>query len=112
MNKHIIITQAGCRKFKRQHTREMITRNNPSLYQKYFAADKETGKRTTAITLSRGRVAIGQDVWRMSNKADMCEYPYKILSKEEFFMFYTREEPTNFLSPIMEDEVETIVNAV
>jgi len=77
---------------KMQRTREMRRKSYPNLYQKFIAVDIETGKKTTAITLSRGRIAVGDDVWRMSNKADMCEYPYRIYEQAEFFMFYRKDE--------------------
>lgn len=46
--------------------------------EKYLATEKETGKVTTASLMRSGKVLVGDDVWRLSNKADCCEYPFKI----------------------------------
>lgn len=74
-------------------------------YEKFMAIEKETGKKTAAITLSRKRVAIGPDVWRMSNKADTCEYPFKVVNCFEFEYYYRKvKAPDSFLS-YEEDEV-------
>ena len=44
--------------------------------EKKIAINKFTGKITTAIIFPDGRIFIGEDVWRMSNRADFCEYRF------------------------------------
>lgn len=44
--------------------------------EKVLARHKETNAVTCATIFSNGRVAVGDDVWRMSNRCDTCEYTY------------------------------------
>ena len=99
-------------KMKMQRTRELRRNSFPGIYRKFIAEDMETGKRSTAITLSRGRIAIGDDVWRMSNRADTCDYPYKIVDACEFKMFYREVENSLDLPPFYIDEDEKEAKAV
>ena len=93
-------------KMKMQRKREMQRKSYPDLHQKFTALDIENGKRTCAITLSRGRIAVGDDVWRMSNKADMCEYSYRIYEQAEFYIFYRKEETEDaYPLPYEQDDV-------
>lgn len=46
-------------------------------YEKYVVRNLETGKISTAVIFTNGKVAIGDDVWRLSNRADMCECPFR-----------------------------------
>ncbi len=93
-------------KMKMQRTREMRRNSFPGIYRKFIAEEIETGKRTTAITLSRGRIAIGDDVWRMSNRADTCEYPYKLVDAYEFRLFYREVKSGLDLPPYYVDDEE------
>ena len=90
-----MITYTEHLRLKRHHQRQLRREKQAASgkFQKFIAINKESGKATTAITLSRGRIAIGDDVWRMSNKADICEYPYHIYDQFEFNMLYIRKEP-------------------
>ena len=80
--------------------------------QKFIVLDVYTGKQICAITLSRGRIAIGDDVWRLSNKADTCEYPFRIVDEYEFAMFYQKIETASYPLPYKEDEDAKIARAV
>lgn len=96
---------------KRLHNRSLKDKANKSMnrYHKFIALNLETGKKTPAITLSRGRIAIGDDVWRMSNRADLCEYPYKIVDRFEFNMLYKETETPKYPLPYKELDSEKIV---
>ena len=83
-------------KMRRERTRRKQFNKQNHRYEKLVVVELDTGRRTTAITLSKGRYAIGDDVWRMANKADMCEYPYKIVDNYEFVLFYKIEEQANY----------------
>lgn len=74
-------------------------------YNKFIVMNLANGKQTTAITLSKGRIAIGDDVWRMSNRSDTCEYPFKIIDQYEFNMFYKKIEPINYPLPYLEEAI-------
>lgn len=45
--------------------------------EKLLAKNKNTGKMETAIIFISGKTYVGADVWRMSNRADFCEYDFK-----------------------------------
>lgn len=45
--------------------------------EKHVVRDLETGDISTAIIFSNGKVSIGDDVWRLSNRADTCDYPFR-----------------------------------
>lgn len=45
--------------------------------EKIICIDLKNGSSTTGIIFPNGNVCIGDDVWRLSNKADCCDYPYK-----------------------------------
>lgn len=45
--------------------------------EKYVVRELETGNISTAIIFSNGKVSIGDDVWRLSNRADTCDYPFR-----------------------------------
>lgn len=45
--------------------------------EKYICTDRKNGLSTTGIIFPNGKTYIGDDVWRLSNKADCCDYPYK-----------------------------------
>ena len=78
--------------YKRKMLRDRKLREDCGYYKKFTAVNVETGKRTSAITLSRGRIAVGEDVWRMSNKYDRPEYPFRIMSQIEFSIDYRELE--------------------
>ena len=44
--------------------------------EKYLAENISTGKMETAIVFPNGKTFVGADVWRMSNRADFCEYGF------------------------------------
>lgn len=90
----------------RMQRKRQFRASSPGLYRKFYVENLETGRRTTAITLSRGRVAVGDDVWRMSNRTDMCEYPYKIVDAYEFRLFYKEVPMTMEIPVFIEDEVD------
>lgn len=46
--------------------------------QKIICTEKNTGRKTTGIVFPSGKVYIGDDVWRLSNRADCCEYPFRM----------------------------------
>lgn len=51
---------------------------------KYICTHKETGKRTCGIHfISNKRFCIGDDVWRLSQRSDFCEYPYRCFASIE-----------------------------
>ena len=61
---------------------------------KFIARDLKTRKRTCCILFNSGKVAVGDDVWRLSNSSDLCEYPYKTFKNSiAFEKFYEMEEP-------------------
>lgn len=72
----------------RMQRKRAFRSSSPGCFRKFYVEELETGRRTTAITLSRGRIAIGDDVWRLSNRSDTCEYPYKIVDAHKFKLFY------------------------
>ncbi len=74
---------------KRIHTRK----GQKAAYTKFIAVNVQNGKRTCGITLNRGRIAVGDDVWRMSNSSDMCEYPFRVMYEGEFNTFYRKDNP-------------------
>lgn len=80
--------------------------------QKFIAVDVFTEEKKCAITLSRGRIAIGDDVWRLSNKADTCEYPFRIVDEYEFALFYQKYEMSSYPLPYTEDDEEKIARAI
>lgn len=43
----------------------------------FICTDRTSMSLTTGIIFPNGRVYVGDDVWRMSNRADYCEYPFK-----------------------------------
>lgn len=45
--------------------------------EKFICVDLKSGSSTTGISFPNGKIFIGDDVWRLSNKADCCDYPYK-----------------------------------
>lgn len=45
--------------------------------QKLICVNKENGTQTCGIVFSNGVMRIGIDVWRLSNSADCCEYPFR-----------------------------------
>ncbi len=45
--------------------------------QKLICTDRKTGQKTTCIVFPNGKVYVGDDVWRLSNRADCCEYPFR-----------------------------------
>lgn len=45
--------------------------------EKFVCTDLKNGTSTTGISFPNGKTFIGDDVWRLSNKADCCDYPYK-----------------------------------
>lgn len=100
MIKRVNYVDNGKHTYRRFNKR--VTEHN-HIYDKFIAIDVETGKKTTAITLSRGRIAIGDDVWRMSNKADICDYPFRIVDQYEFDLFYKRVEAPTYPSFYQED---------
>lgn len=90
-------------KSRMQRKREFRA-SSPGIYKKFYVEELETGKRTCGITLTRGRVAIGDDVWRMSNRSDTCEYPFKLVTDLEFKLFY--KEVTIMEIPVMTEDEE------
>ena len=93
---------------KRTHKERRGINKNEAIHQKFIVVDTQTGKRTTGITLSKGRIAIGDDVWRISNRADMCEYPFKIVDNYEFQLFYKKENAPYSFKNYMTDERNAI----
>ena len=76
--------------------------------EKYTATNIETGNRTCAILyINSGRVKIGDDVWRLSNPADCCDYPVLVYpSLEVAKRYYNLEEaPHSYLFNQEEKEV-------
>ena len=102
-----MITKAYHYKQKTLYNRRKQRQNDEQMhrYNKFFVVNLGTGRQTTAITLSRGRIAIGDDVWRMSNKFDTCEYPYKIVNSSELDMFYKKISPANYPLPYYEEVI-------
>ena len=45
--------------------------------KKYICRDRKTGEIVTGIQFLSGKVKVGVDVWRLSNIADYCDYPFK-----------------------------------
>jgi len=45
---------------------------------KIVCVDKKTNRKTSGIIFNSGKCAVGDDVWRMTNPADTCDYPFKI----------------------------------
>lgn len=45
---------------------------------KFICENMENRRKTCGILFPSGKVAVGDDVWRMSNTADFCEEPFKI----------------------------------
>lgn len=45
--------------------------------KKIICTEKKSGRKTTGIVFPSGKVYIGDDVWRLSNRADCCEYPFR-----------------------------------
>ncbi len=43
----------------------------------YICTDRNNGISTTGIMFANGKVFVGADVWRMSNPADCCDYPFR-----------------------------------
>ncbi len=80
--------------------------STPGLYRKFYVEELETGRRSTAITLSKGKIAVGDDVWRMSNRNDMCEYPYKIVESTAFPLFYKEVAGQMEIPITIEDETD------
>ena len=54
-----------------------VTRSCFRKCEKHVVRELETGNITTAIIFSNGKVSIGNDVWRLSNRADTCDYPFR-----------------------------------
>lgn len=53
-------------------------RRSPIIKCNYFICTNRTNMSlTTGIIFPNGKVYIGDDVWRMCNRADYCEYPFK-----------------------------------
>lgn len=44
--------------------------------QKFVCRSLSDGHISTAVLFPSGKVAIGNDVWRLSYRTDCCEYPY------------------------------------
>ncbi|SFU91284.1 hypothetical protein [Butyrivibrio sp. M55] len=108
MKRNIIVSTSygnSCMYEARMKRKREFRTSTPGLYRKFYVEEIETGRRTTAITLSRGRIAVGDDVWRMSNRNDMCEYPYKIVEGEIFKLFY-KEVAGKIEIPIIVEEVD------
>lgn len=59
---------AGFRKTRSQFIRKC---------KRYICINRKDGSLTTGIVFPNGTVYVGDDVWRMSNRADCCEYPIK-----------------------------------
>ena len=43
----------------------------------YICTNRTSMSLTTGIVFPNGKVYVGDDVWRLSNRADYCEYPFK-----------------------------------
>lgn len=67
--------------------------------QKLLVYDKRTCAKISAYVLSDTKIAVGADVWRMGNRIDICEYPFSILSRREFFENYKIDNERNSLKP-------------
>lgn len=65
-------------------TKMAMAKNKGNHFQKYLCVNRNTGEKTCAILFPNGKVFVGDDVWRLSNKADCCEYNYRY--------FYNRKE--------------------
>lgn len=68
----------------------------------YICTDRSNGSSTTGIVFPNGRVYVGDDVWRLSNRADCCDYPYRRFNNqklaEQYYDF--KEAERSILSSI------------
>lgn len=60
--------------------------------EKFIAIEKDSGKKICGIIMHNGKIFLGEDVWRLSNRIDCCEYPFKQISEIEFDFYYTKED--------------------
>lgn len=45
--------------------------------ERYICINRKNGTYTTGIKFQNGKVFVGDDVWRLSNRADCCDYPFR-----------------------------------
>ncbi len=55
----------------------VIRRHRRPETRKVICTERKTGRKTTGIVFPGGKVYVGDDVWRLSNRADCCEYPFR-----------------------------------
>lgn len=84
-----------------EHQKKRNTRKYHEVIKKLMAKNRETGMVSTAVIMENGSVYIGPDVWRLSNKADSCEYASKYFSKQVLAeLEYELYEPSSPYSSI------------
>lgn len=77
------------------YARYQTRRNEKKTGRKFTAISKVTGDRCSAIELLSSvtpKVAVGMDVWRLSDKMDTCSYYFEVMTADEFNENYSIEE--------------------
>ncbi|MDE6626676.1 MAG: hypothetical protein K2K56_09975 [Lachnospiraceae bacterium] len=69
--------------------KRIIHRKTPAR-EKLVVVCKDSGNKTCVIITHNGKIFLGDDVWRLENKADCCEYPVKQISLYDLENNYDR----------------------
>lgn len=69
--------------------KRIIHRKTPAK-EKFVVVCKDSGDRTCVIITHTGKIFLGDDVWRMENRVDCCEYPVRQISRMELEKNYDR----------------------
>lgn len=62
---------------KRSQSKNRSLKPQFRVCERFICTDLRNGSSTTGIIFPSGKVYVGDDVWRLSNKADCCDYPYR-----------------------------------
>lgn len=84
-----VTTKDGKRIITPRKRKRIIHRKTPAR-DKFVVVCKDSGYKTCVIITHTGKIFLGDDVWRLENKADCCEYPVKQISRYDLENNYDR----------------------